>query len=183
MATVGQPTSEAARRAQLMRDYWRAVRGPSANALGTIAGFFIAYPPLAQGIYYLLRGLWPLLRTSSAYSTATDIWLSESGGILTLVIGATLCLAAYRRVGSPEVLLMAFGSAVGLTILELVFVFHGRISPVYLIDAFIQMGLVAFWVYGWRKNERELAQAARVVSAATPSAAVAAVPVSSHVPS
>jgi hypothetical protein len=159
MATVGQPTSNAARRAQIMREYWSQVRGPTANALGAVAGFFIAYPPLAQGLYYLLRGLWPLLRTSSTYTTDTDIWLAQSGGVLTLVIGATLCLAAYRRVGSPEILLLAFGSALSLTALEMVFVFHGRISAIYMIDACIQVGLVAFWVYGWRKKEKALAQA------------------------
>ena len=49
----------------------------------------------------------------------------------------------------------------GLTLLELIFVLQDRISGFYLVDAMIQMGLVAFWVYGWRKKERELAEAAR----------------------
>src|SRR5438046_6090663 len=45
---------------------------------GVVAAFFLFHPPLAQGIYYLLRGLWPLFRMGhSGASTATDIdiWL------------------------------------------------------------------------------------------------------------
>jgi hypothetical protein len=42
----------------------------------------------------------------------------------------------------------------------LIFVCQARISEVYLLDAAIQVGLVASWVYGWRKTERQLAQAA-----------------------
>src|SRR5207248_11336243 len=95
-----------------------------------------------------------------------EIWMALTGSALTLVIGATLCLAAYRRQGSAEILLLAFGSAFGLTLLELIFVFQDRISGFYLADAIIQMGLVAFWVYGWRKKERELAEAARASATA-----------------
>src|SRR3954454_2155960 len=135
MATVSQPTSAAARRAQPMREYWDRVKGPSATALGAVGAFFLFHPPLAQGIYYLARGLWPLFRLGPLHAstaTDTDIWLAQSGGVLALVVGAVPCLAASRRRGSPEVLLLAFGSALGLTALELLFVFQGRIQPVYL---------------------------------------------------
>jgi hypothetical protein len=169
MATVSQPTSAADRRPQAMRGYWDRARGRGATALGAVAAFFLFHPPLAQGIYYLLRGLWPLFRPGplgASSATETDIWLAQSGGVLALVVGATLCLAAYRRQGSMEVILLAFGSALGLTVLELIFVFQSRISEVYLLDAVIQVGLVASWVYGWRKTERQLAEAARLAPAA-----------------
>jgi hypothetical protein len=179
MTSATQSPTETARRAQLLRDSWNRVKGPSATALGAVAAFFLFHPPLAQGIYYLLRGLWPLFRLGSLHNssaTDTDVWLAQSGGVLTLVIGATLCLAAYRRQGSPEILLLAFGSALGLTLLELIFVCQERISKVYLLDAIIQVGLVAFWVYGWRKTERALAQSAAVSRAALPPSEIAAQP-------
>src|SRR5262249_51349961 len=43
MATASQPSSMAARRAELMRQYWNRVKGPSATVLGSIAAFFVAY--------------------------------------------------------------------------------------------------------------------------------------------
>ena len=179
MATVSQPTSAADRRAVVMRGYLDRVRARSGTVLGVIATFFLFHPPLAQGLYYLLRGLWPLFRMGhigAGSATDTDIWLAQSGGVLTLVIGAVLCLAAYRRQGSMEVIFLAFGSALGLTVLELIFVFQDRISGVYLLDAVIQVGLVASWVYGWRKTERRLAQAARLAPAAVPQPVAASQP-------
>ena len=175
MTSVTQSTSETARRAQLLRDSWNRVKAPSATVLGAVAGFFLFHPPVAQGIYYLLRGLWPLFRPGKG-ATDEDVWLAQSGGLLTLVVGATLCLAAYRRKGSPEVLLLAFGSALSLSVLELIFVFQKRISAVYLLDTCIQVGLVASWVYGWRKSEKALARAARASPAAVPEPAAAAQP-------
>jgi hypothetical protein len=184
MAAVSQPTSGATRRTQVMRAYLGA-------GLGSVAAFFLFHPPLAQGIYYLLRGLWPLFRMGyigDSGATDTDVWLAQSAGVMTLVVGATLCLAAYRRQGSMEVILLAFGSALGLTLLELIFVLQGRISEVYLIDSVIQVALVASWVYGWRTKERALAQAAAGDTAAVPqpvhaSQPVAAVPVTPQKPS
>ena len=182
MATVSQPTSDAARRAQLMREYWGRVRRPSASALGVLAAFFLAYPPLAQGIYYLLRGLWSLLHLGAVETlteTRHDLWLSQEVGALVLVIGAALCLAAYRRAGSPEIMVIALGSALGMGIIETIFILHSRISALYLLDVIIQFGLVAFWVYGWRRKTQQLAaasQSARVeptpVTAAPPSAVI-----------
>jgi hypothetical protein len=179
MATASQRTSDAVRRAQLMREYWSRVRRPSATALGVVAAFFLAYPPLAQGIYYLLRGLWSLLHLGSVESLAEthrNVWLSEEVGALVLVIGVALCVAAYRRQGSPEILVIAFGSALGMGLIELLFIFHRRISVLYLIDVIIQFGLVVFWIYGWRAKERQLAQATRVSQPPTPLPAAAPLP-------
>src|SRR5262249_26347549 len=148
MATVTNPSpmqsGAAARRAQMLRDYWNRARGPTTSVLGTVAAFFVAYPPLAQGIYYLLRGLWSVLGygfQGAASGETVSAYLAHSTGLLVLVIGAALCLAAYRRQGSPEVLLIALGAAVGLTILDIVYVFNRSISVLFLFDAIIQAGL------------------------------------------
>ena len=181
MATVGQSRSDAVRRAQLMRDYWDRVRRPSAGALGVVAAFFLAYPPLAQGIYYLLRGLWSLLHLGSIEAQTEihhNLWLSEEVGALVLVIGAALCLAAYRRQGSPEILVVALGSALGMSLVELLFVLHRRISAFYLIDVCIQFALVALWIYGWRARTRQLAKAAQAAPPPAVPPAPALAPVS-----
>src|SRR2546430_795209 len=53
MATVtnpsAMPSGAAARRAQLLREYWSRARGPTTTVLGTVAAFFVAYPRLADG--------------------------------------------------------------------------------------------------------------------------------------
>jgi len=163
-----------------MREYWNRVRRPSAGALGVVAAFFLAYPPLAQGIYYLLRGLWSLLHLGAVETlteTRHDLWLSQEVGALVLVIGAALCLAAYRRQGSPELMVIALGSALGMGVIELIFILHHRISALYLLDVIIQFSLVAFWVYGWRSKTRQLAQAPQAVSVPAAPLTAAAPPV------
>jgi hypothetical protein len=176
MATASQPSSVAARRAELMRQYWNRVKGPSTTVLGSIAAFFVAYPPLAQGLYYLLRGVWPFLGLGRGY-TGVELWMAQTVGVLVLAIGLTLCVAAYCRQGSPEVLTLAFSSALGLTALDLFSVFHRRISVFYLFDAVIQVGLVAFWVYGWRRGKEDVARAATATAVAEAAGVPHAAPV------
>ena len=150
MATVyGSP---AVKRGQMLRDGWQVIAGHSSNFFGRTFSFFSSYPPLAQGLYYLLSGLW-LMLGSSSYQKVTgyqgDAWLVDAVGVLLLMIGGTFCLAAYRRQGSPEVLFLAFGTALGLTMIDILLIYRG-LSIFYLIDAAIQVMLVVFWVFGWR---------------------------------
>jgi hypothetical protein len=153
-----------------MRQAWRGVPGGA----GRVFAFLTAYPPLAQGLYYLLLGLWPLVSLST-YQRLTghvgDLPLAEVVGVLMLVIGGTLCLAAYRKQGSPEVLFLAFASAGGLVLLDIHFLSRG-LSVVYLFDAAIQVGLVLFWVYGWRQNVRPATAVPAIPVAPAPPAEV-----------
>jgi len=152
MSTV--PQTPSAWRSQEMRVGWQKAGDFTTNTISHIFRFFTTYPPLAQGLYYLLIGLWPLVGIGS-YQVATGHnpappWLAQAIGVLLLVDSAVLCLAAYRRQGSPEVLVLAFGTALGLTAVDVHLVWRGY-SAIYLVDAALQLGLVAFWVYGWRK--------------------------------
>jgi len=160
MATV--PQTPANQRGQAMAEAWEHARGYAARSLQRAWRFFTAYPPLAQGLYYLLLGLWPVVGIGS-YQEATwhqhSPWMAQAVGVLLLVIGVTLCLAAYRRQGSPEVLTLAFGSALALAGVDVHLVFRGY-SFLYLLDAVLQLALVAFWVYGWRKARVEAAKTA-----------------------
>jgi hypothetical protein len=145
-----------AQHAERIRQAWRGVQGGSSRVLGSVFSFLTTYPPLAQGLYYLLLGLWPLVSLST-YQHLTghsgDLALAEVVGVLMLVIGSTLCLAAFRKQGPPEVLFLAFGSAGGMLLLDIHFVSRG-LSAVYLVDAVIEVGLVLFWAYGWRQSVR-----------------------------
>jgi hypothetical protein len=152
MASIRPLTS--AQRAEMLRQGWQTVSGRGTTALGHVFAFLSTYPPLAQGLYYLLMGLWPLVGPES-YQQVTGhpggVWLAEVIGVLLIVIGGTLCLAAYRKQGSPEVLFLAFGSAAGLVAVNIHLVSRG-LSTFYLLDAVLQAVLVGFWVYGWRRD-------------------------------
>jgi len=155
MATANRMTSASAQRAQMMRDAWKGVEQHGGALLAPVAAFLVAYPPLAQGIYYVLTGLWPLISISTFQLVTghkTDLWLVQTVGVLVAVIGATLCVAGYRRQGSPEIFFLALGSALGLASVDILFVLQRQISPIYLLDAVIEIGLVALWIHGWRRG-------------------------------
>ena len=45
---------------------------------------------------------------------------------------------------------------IGLTILDIIYVFNRSISVLYVLDAIIQACLVAAWVHGWRTGQKQL---------------------------
>lgn len=106
----------------------------------------------AQGAYFVLTGLWPLFGINSFQAVTgakTDLWLVYTVGCLVTVIGAALLMAAYRGRTTPEVIVLAVGSAIALAGIDVVFVLRGVISWVYLLDAAAEVGLVAWWVLRW----------------------------------
>ncbi len=107
---------------------------------------------LAQGIFYAATGLWSLvsIRTFQMVTgPKTDLWLVKTVGVLVIVIGGVLIVAARRRQITLELLLLAVGSAIGLTMIDVVYVSRGRISPIYLLDAAVELILVALWAFAW----------------------------------
>jgi energy-converting hydrogenase Eha subunit E len=152
MATITRPGGLSAERAQMMRETWERFSKRGASALGPVLDFLVAHPTLSQGLYYVLTGLWPLVSLATfqaATGPKTDTWLVQTVGVLVTVIGATLCLAAYRRNTAAEIVLLAIGSALGLAAVDVTFVLERRISAVYLLDALVEVGIIALWVYGW----------------------------------
>jgi hypothetical protein len=104
-----------------------------------------------QSAYYLVTGLWPLLSRGSFEAVTgrkQDFWLVQTVGALVGVTGATLAAAArdQRSLQSPAVRTLAIGSALSLATIDLAFVLRGRISPIYLVDAAVELGLVAGWL-------------------------------------
>jgi hypothetical protein len=110
---------------------------------------------LTQGIYYAITGVWSLvsIRTFEAITgPKTDRWLVKTVGVLVLAIGAVLLRAGRRARPGPEIPLLAVGSAAGLAAIDVVYVAKRRISPVYLLDALAEVGLIAGWLVARRQR-------------------------------
>ncbi len=103
---------------------------------------------IAQGSYYLITGLWAIVHIESFQKITgpkTDLWLVKTVGLLLAVIGAGLLLAAYRQQFDPALILIAIGSAAALLVIEFVYVAKRTISRIYLLDAAVEAGLIAWW--------------------------------------
>lgn len=103
----------------------------------------------AQGLFYALTGLWPLLHVRSFLAVTgpkVDVWLTQTVGALIAVTGLTLLVVAKRRRLGPEWALLAGGQAVTLGLIDIVFVARERIPPIYLADAIVELFLAASWL-------------------------------------
>lgn len=112
-----------------------------------------------QGLYYLVTGIWPLLsmRTFEAVTgPKADKWLVKTVGVLVGVVGAVLMLSARRRHVAPEPALLAAGSAAGLAAIDTVYAARGRISKVYLLDAVVEIAIVAAWALAAIRGQARL---------------------------
>ncbi len=113
----------------------------------------------AQGLYYALTGIWPVLNIRTFQMVTgpkTDLWLVKTVGVLVAVIGTVLALAGRRQRVTPEIRLLAMGSALGLTGIELFYVLQRRILPVYLLDALLELVFVFTWTLARPRNNESL---------------------------
>jgi hypothetical protein len=88
-----------------------------------------------QATFYVVTGVWPFvsMRTFEAVTgPKVDRWLVKTVGALVAVIG----------------------SAAALATIDTVYVARRRISPVYLLDAVAEIGLVAGWARLWSQSPR-----------------------------
>lgn len=103
-----------------------------------------------QGLYYVIAGFWPIPAIDSfmlVTGPKTDIWLVKTVGLLLVAVGVVLCLAACRRMFTAEVMVLAVGAAVALTVIEVVYVLNRTISTIYLLDAVVEVVLIAGWLW------------------------------------
>jgi hypothetical protein len=103
---------------------------------------------LVQGIYFFVTGIWPLLSMKTFLRVTgpkTDLWLVKTVGIILAVIGAVLILAQINSQVNTPIIVLAIGSAIGLAIVEFIYVAKRVISPIYLGDAAAELALVAWW--------------------------------------
>src|SRR3954465_3067984 len=108
---------------------------------------------LTQGGLYVATGFWPLFDIDSFQAVTgpkTDLWLVRTVGVLVTVVGIVLVASARgRRIGA-EVALLAVGTALGLAGIDIVYVLSRTISPVYLADAVLEIGIATAWAAVWR---------------------------------
>jgi hypothetical protein len=112
---------------------------------------FMASLALAQGFYYVTTGIWPLLSIGTFQKVTgpkTDLWLVKTVGVLVSVTGGVLMTAGRRRQTTPEIPLLAVGSAAGLAAIDITYVAKKQISPIYLLDALAEVALIVCWTFG-----------------------------------
>jgi hypothetical protein len=107
------------------------------------------YLSVGQGAYFLATGVWSLVSIETFQMVTgpkRDIWLVKTVGAIVGVIGGVLILAGARKRITPEVTLLAAGSAAALTAIDVVYVAKRRISPVYLLDAVAELLFIGAWI-------------------------------------
>lgn len=108
---------------------------------------------LAQGAYYLLAGLWPLVALDlflSVTGPKEELWLVRTVAGLLVVTGLVLLLAGLRRRVTVDIRLLGMGFAAVLALIELVYVWNGTIRPVFLLDAALELLLLLAWAIARR---------------------------------
>jgi hypothetical protein len=118
---------------------------------------------ISQGVFYLTTGLWPILNIRSFEKITgpkTDRWLVKTAGVLITTIGSTLTIAGLRPSKGSEIDILAIGSAIGLTGIDVNYVAKRRISAVYLLDAIAEAAIVGCWAFAWLKTTRRRHSAA-----------------------
>ncbi len=118
---------------------------------------FVSYLALAQGAFYIVTGVWPLVSIGSFQKVTgpkTDLWLVKTAGVLITAIGGMLMMAGLRRTVQPEVPVLGAGAAAGLTAIDVIYVAKGRIAWVYLLDALVEVVLIAAWLWAWQGREQ-----------------------------
>jgi hypothetical protein len=101
---------------------------------------------LVQGAYYVGTGAFPFV-SRRGFEALTgpkrEWWLVQTVGALVTVIGGVVAAGAVRGRETPELLALAGGSAAALAAIDVVYASRGRIAPTYLIDAGMELGLLA----------------------------------------
>lgn len=110
---------------------------------------FLTFICLMQGLYYFVTGIWPLFGIRSFLRVTgikIDLWLVKTIGALVMTIGVVLFFAAIRGEVNFEIALLAVGSAMTLTAVDVYYVGKNVISPIYMADALLEILMVAGWL-------------------------------------
>jgi hypothetical protein len=109
---------------------------------------FIRWLLLAQGLYFFLTGVWPVVHMPSFVAVTgpkRDLWLVRTVGLLIAVAGLAMIAAGASSVVSAPVLILALGSAAALAAVDVVYVALGTIAKIYLLDAALEIALLLAW--------------------------------------
>jgi hypothetical protein len=124
------------------------------HAVGNETGVRLRRRTLAavQAAYYLPTAVTPLLSRSAferVTGRKTEWWLVLTVSALVGAVGAALATSVRGHPGTETAVLGA-GAAAGMGLIDVVYVSRGRISPVYLVDAALQLPMAAAWVLSER---------------------------------
>jgi hypothetical protein len=85
----------------------------------------------------------------------TDFWLVQTVGVLVGSVGLGLALAERQGSASGELRATAVAAAASLATLDLIHVARRRIRPIYLVDAALELTLVAGHARARPKNRNQ----------------------------
>lgn len=105
---------------------------------------------LAQGVYYAVTGLWPVVHLGSFMAVTgpkQDRWLVKTVGLVVAVIGGALIAASRQPALEPQTIVLSIGAAVALTGVDLVYSIKRVISFAYLGDAAAEIALIWLWAF------------------------------------
>jgi hypothetical protein len=118
----------------------------------------LTFVSIAQGIYWSLTGVWPLLHMPSflwVTGPKTDLWLVRTVGVVILVVGVVLLKAGLARRVTPEIIWLGIGGAAGLMAIEVYYVLQEVIWPIYLLDAVLAVILISLWVWASQTQKKK----------------------------
>ena len=104
---------------------------------------------LVQGIYFFVTGIWPILSMKTFLRITgpkTDLWLVKTVGVILAVVGLVLIVAQVNAEINTSIILLAIGGALGLALVEFIYVAKRVISPIYLGDAVLELILIGWWI-------------------------------------
>ncbi len=122
------------------------MRRPSPEAMAAV-----------QAGYYVPTAVVPFISRRSFEAVTgpkREWWLVLTVASQLAVVGTALAVAARRGSVGPEMRLLGAGSAGALAAIDIVYVARGRISPVYLLDAVLELGLIGGWLVS-RRSDRD----------------------------
>lgn len=104
---------------------------------------------IAQGIFYMGTGIWPILNIESFIAVTgpkTDLWLVKTVGMLIFFIGAGLLTAGLKKRITFSLIVIAAGAAFGFILVDVIYVWKGVISLIYLLDAVAELIILILWI-------------------------------------
>jgi hypothetical protein len=117
----------------------------------------LAATSITHGLYYLITGIWPLfsIQTFQAMTgPKVDLWLVKAAGLLIGMVGAVLTSAGLQRRMTPEIPILAAGTAASLVGIDITYAGRDRISRIYLLEALVQAALIVAWLVTYAQRRR-----------------------------
>lgn len=103
---------------------------------------------LANGVYNVVAGAWPLLHMRSfeaLMGPKEDTWLVQTVAGLLVSNGLVQLQCARRPETVSAARLLGIGTAATLTAIDLAYVPRGRIRMTYAVDALAELSWIAAW--------------------------------------